>query len=132
MKSIMKKYQQKFENFKYVIGKDNPIIIEIGSHYGEDSLRFVETFKNSKVYCFEPDPRCIAVFKKYIQNDRITLFEIALSNENGTAEFYQSYDDSKSNFVPEKYVWIDIEDYKNNKLSNSGSSSLKAGYKQFR
>ena len=68
MKSIMKKYQQKFENFKYVIGKDNPIIIEIGSHYGEDSLRFIETFENAKVYCFEPDPRNIDIHKKHIDD----------------------------------------------------------------
>jgi len=127
--SWMKMYSEKFESFKSILNKDNPKIVEIGAHFGEDSVRFSEAFPKAEIFCFEPDPRCIAVFKKYIQNDRITLFEIALSNENGTAEFYQSYDDSKSNFVPEKYDWIDIEDYKNNKLSNSGSSSLKAGYR---
>ncbi len=129
MKSIMKKYQQKFENFKYVIGKDNPIIIEIGSHYGEDSLRFIETFENAKVYCFEPDPRNIDIHKKHIDDSRIKLFEIALSNNTGEADFYQSYDDKE---IPErvfdKYDWIDKEDYVKKNLNNSGSSSLKKGY----
>ena len=45
------------------------------------------------------------------------------------ASFFQSYDDTKSDSVPDKYDWIDLEDYKNNKLSNSGSSSLKEGYR---
>lgn len=125
----MKKYKQKFENFKYVIEKDNPIIIEIGSHYGEDSLRFIETFENSKVYCFEPDPRNIDIHKKHIDDDRIKLFEIALSNQTGEADFYQSYDDKEiPDRVFEKYDWIDKEDYIKKNLNNSGSSSLKKGY----
>jgi len=127
--SWMKTYSEKFERFKSILNKDNPKIIEIGAHFGEDSVRFSETFPNAEIFCFEPDPRCITVFKKYIKNDRIKLFELALSDKNGNAEFYQSYDNSKANFVPEKYDWIDIEDYINNKLSNSGSSSLKAGYR---
>ena len=129
MKSVMKKYQQKFENFKYVIGKNNPIIIEIGSHYGEDSLRFIETFEKASVYCFEPDPRNIEIHKKHIDDNRIKLFEIALSNETGEAEFYQSYDDNEiPERVFEKYDWIDKEDYVRKNLNNSGSSSLKKGY----
>jgi len=59
----------------------------------------------------------------------VKLIELALSDKNGIAEFYQSYDNNEVYFVPEKYNWIDIEDYKNNKLNNSGSSSLKLGYK---
>ncbi len=129
MKSIMKKYQQKFENFKYVVGKDNPIIIEIGSHYGEDSLRFIETFEKANVYCFEPDPRNIDIHKKHINDDRIKLFEIALSNQTGEAEFYQSYDDKEiPDRVFDKYDWIDREEYIKKNLNNSGSSSLKKGY----
>tara|TARA_Y100000361_G_scaffold150795_1_gene167040 strand:- start:2138 stop:2833 length:696 start_codon:yes stop_codon:yes gene_type:complete len=125
----MKKYQQKFENFKYVVGKDNPIIIEIGSHYGEDSLRFIETFEKANVYCFEPDPRNIDIHKKHINDDRIKLFEIALSNQTGEAEFYQSYDDKEiPDRVFDKYDWIDREEYIKKNLNNSGSSSLKKGY----
>ena len=125
----MKKYQQKFENFKYIVEKDNPIIIEIGSHYGEDSLRFIETFEKANVYCFEPDPRNIDIHKKHINDDRIKLFEIALSNQTGEAEFYQSYDDKEiPDRVFDKYDWIDREEYIKKNLNNSGSSSLKKGY----
>ena len=129
MKSVMKKYKEKFDSFKYVIGKNNPTIIEIGSHYGEDSLRFIETFENAMVYCFEPDPRNINIHKKHINDDRIKLFEIALSNQTGEAEFYQSYDDKEiPDRVFDKYDWIDREEYVKKNLNNSGSSSLKKGY----
>lgn len=125
----MKTYGKKFEDFKSILNKDNPKIIEIGAHFGEDSVRFSETFANAEIFCFEPDPRCVKVFKKYVKNKNIKLFPIALSDKNGTAEFYQSYDNNIVDFVPNKYDWIDVKDYNDNKLSNSGSSSLKAGYR---
>ena len=105
----MKHYGEKFNMFKSIIKKNNPVIIEIGAHYGEDTLRFLETFKNPMIYCFEPDPRNIMIFKKYINNKKIKLFEYALSNEEGTADFYLSHD-YKSENVPQKYDWISLED----------------------
>jgi 2-O-methyltransferase len=124
----MKTYGKKFEDFKSILNKDNPKIIEIGAHFGEDSVRFSETFTNAEIFSFEPDPRCVKVFKKYVKDKNIKLFPIALSDKNGTAEFYQSYDNNIVDFVPNKYDWIDVKDYNDNKLSNSGASSLKPGY----
>ena len=106
--SWMKKYKKKFDVFKVILDKSNPIIVEIGAHYGEDSVRFVETFKDAKVFCFEPDPRNIAIFKKHVDD-----------------ESFQDYEKPE---VPEKYDWISYEDYQKHKLNNSGSSSLKKGY----
>ena len=114
--SWMKKYKKKFDVFKVILDKPNPIIVEIGAHYGEDSVRFVETFKDAKVYCFEPDPRNIAIFKKHVNDERIKLFEYALSNEEGEAQFYQSFQDYERLDVPEKYDWISYEDYQKHKL----------------
>jgi len=125
--NIMKKYKKKFNMFKAIIGKDDPIILEIGAHFGEDSMRFAEAFPKATIHCFEPDPRCIEIFKKHVKNDRIKLHEIALSSVEGELEFYQSYNDQESE-TPEKYDWISDEDYKDLKLGNSGSSSLKKGY----
>ena len=124
----MKHYGAKFEMFQSIIAKSNPVIVEVGAHYGEDSMRFVESFDNATVYCFEPDPRNVKIFKKHIKNDNVKLFEIALSDTTGECEFFQSYDNTQSNFVPDKYDWISLEDYEKDLLSNSGSSSLKKGY----
>jgi len=123
----MKHYSEKFNMFKSIIKKNNPVIVEVGAHYGEDSVRFVETFPKCKIFCFEADPRNIKIFKKHIKNKRIKLFEYALSDKEATADFYLSHD-HKLEKVPPKYDWISLEDYKNYKLSNSGSSSLKKGY----
>ena len=127
MKSVMKKYKHKFEMVRLLLKKENPTIVEIGSHYGEDSLRFLETFPECTIYCFEPDPRNIKIFNKHIKDRRVKLFELALSSQKGIANFYQSYQPSTS--VPEKYDWISEADYEELMLNNSGSSSLKRGYK---
>lgn len=126
--SYMKNYRHKFSMFKTIIGREDPIIVEVGSHYGEDTLRFLETFKNPSIYCFEPDPRNIIVFKKYVKEEKVKLYESALSDFNGKSLFFQSYIELEENLVPHKYDWVSKEDYFDNKLNSSGASSLKKGY----
>ena len=126
--SVMKHYGPKFQGFKSLITKLNPIIIEIGSHYGEDTLRFLETFPNAYIHCFEPDERNISTFNKIVKDKRVTLYQTALSNKNGTARFYKSFTNNTSDKVPDKYDFISYDDYQNKCLHNSGASSLKKGY----
>lgn len=128
MKNVMKHYAPKFNMIKSVLKKDDPTIVEIGAHYGEDSLRFLESFSKVNLICFEPDPRNIKIFKKYVNDERVKLFELALSNKKGKAKFYQSYQKYKQDNTPEKYDWIQKEEYINNNLNSSGASSLKKGY----
>jgi FkbM family methyltransferase len=78
-------------DWKKILNKDNPIILEIGSADGEDSKRFLDIFKDIRLYCFEPDNRGIAKFKKNINDKRCILFETAVGNENGFVKFYQSH-----------------------------------------
>ena len=122
-------YREKFDKLKKLIEISNPIIVEIGAHFGEDSYRLIKTFDNAFVHSVEPDPRNINIFKKHINSKQIKLHEIALSNIEGEMDFYQSYSESNEN-VPEKYNWIEPSDYFEKKLNNSGSSSLKKGYKK--
>lgn len=73
------------------VGKEDPIILDIGCNNGSKSLWFFEIFKNPKVYCFEPEPRAIARFKAKVgRHPNINLFEIALCDHNGEIEFFQS------------------------------------------
>jgi FkbM family methyltransferase len=125
--SLMKKYKKKFDAFKVILSKSDPMIIEIGAHFGEDSMRFAEVFPNATIHCFEPDPRCVTIFKKHVKNKNVFLHEIALSNVDGELEFFQGFNSAEQT-APEKYDWISDEDYKNLKLGNSGASSLKRGY----
>jgi len=69
---------------------DSLIIFEIGSNTGSDTRRFLKAFPNMNIYCFEPDSRCIRKFKKIINEDRVTLIEAAVSDNNGVIDFYLS------------------------------------------
>ena len=68
---------------KYLVHEKNPLILEIGAHHGEDTEAFLKEFKDIKIYCFEPDPRCIAKFKKNIVDSRCNLVEAAVSSNDG-------------------------------------------------
>ena len=125
---VMKHYKRKFRQIRSIIRNENPVIVEIGSHYGEDTLRFLETFRNPTIHCFEPDPRNLEIFLKHVSSNKVNLYKTALSDKNSTEVLYQSFDSTEINHVPDKYDWIDLEDYRNLKLNNSGSSSLKKGY----
>lgn len=77
-----------------IFNTNNPhIIFDIGACEGEDSIRYSSLFKNSIIYSFEPLPynfnKCISNVS-HLNHDRIKLFQLALSNKNGTSIFYVS------------------------------------------
>lgn len=78
---------------------DNPVILECGSSDGGDTLRFLRDYPKARVFCFEPDPRNIIDFKKATAeySDRCFLYEVAITNEDGSIQFRQSYGKSPVN-----------------------------------
>jgi FkbM family methyltransferase len=122
----LEKYKGKFEYLQRIIGINAKVILEIGGHYGEDTLRFYKYFPHSKIYSFEPDPRNIQIFKKICSNiPSIQLIEKAVSDKhNDSILFYMAYSDMKGK-LQDKYNFINEEEYKILKLNNSGSSSIK-------
>nr|VFK56979.1 MAG: methyltransferase, FkbM family [Candidatus Kentron sp. TUN]VFK64723.1 MAG: methyltransferase, FkbM family [Candidatus Kentron sp. TUN] len=93
------------QRMRQCIGKSDPTILEIGANDGTDTLRFLELFENPRIYCFEPEPRAIERFRKNVgQRPNITLFEMALSDHDGEATFYQSnsqYGEKTSIIMPD-------------------------------
>ena len=75
---------------KRLLAKENPLILEIGSSDGTDTLQFLRHFRDVRIYCFEPDPRAIAEFKRNIRDERCSLAELAVSDKDGEAVFYLS------------------------------------------
>jgi 2-O-methyltransferase len=73
-----------------LLGKDNPVILDIGCNDGSHTLEFLKLFKSSKVYAFEPDPRALENFRRNVKNERVKLFDFAISDADGTAEFHVS------------------------------------------
>ena len=73
-----------------LLGKPDPIILEIGSNDGQDAQRFLDVLPSATLHCFEPDPRAIARWHQTVSSPRATLHEIAIGAEDGTATFHQS------------------------------------------
>lgn len=91
------------------------IFFEIGSHFGVDTLRLLETTKN--VHCFEPDERNIKIFKE--KNVPAVLNECAVSDTDGHSDFFLS-----SGNVYDSVHGPTVDDFVN-KYDWSASSSLK-------
>lgn len=73
-----------------LLGKDDPVILDIGCNDGSDTLQFLKLFKNPKVYAFEPDPRARERFIHNVQDNRVKLFALAVSGADGEADFHMS------------------------------------------
>jgi FkbM family methyltransferase len=68
-------------------------VLDIGACEAEDSIRYSLLFPNAAVYAFEPREDNLAIGRESIkryQRNNIVLEQIALSNKNGTAEFFLS------------------------------------------
>ena len=74
----------------HLIGKHNPVILEIGANCGQSTVTFTEQMPNATVYCFEPDPRAISKFKRMIQHPNVHLIEAAVGANSGHVMFNQS------------------------------------------
>src|SRR3989344_6803761 len=44
---------------KELLGKEDPVILDIGANDGDDTVEFLQHFKKAKVYSFEPHPENI-------------------------------------------------------------------------
>ena len=60
-----------------LLGKDDPVILEVGCNDGLHTREFLRLFPHSTVYAFEPDPR-------------VRLFDIAVSDVDGEIDFHMS------------------------------------------
>lgn len=76
----------------------NATVIEAGAFNGKDSLNIVQHIPNATIYAFEPVPE---LFKELQHNTlahkNIHSFNTALSDHNGTAQFYWSEKPNKPN-----------------------------------
>lgn len=77
-------------NLHRLIGCDDGLILEIGANEGDSTADFVAQMPRALIRCFEPDPRAVAKFKARKFPDNVRLYEVALSDKIGTAEFHQS------------------------------------------
>ena len=77
--------------------RDGDCVVDIGANVGELGI-WVEAL-GAKYIAFEPDPKAYLALQKNVKG---MVFDIALSDENGTAEFYLNTAEADSSlFKPE-------------------------------
>jgi FkbM family methyltransferase len=86
-----KKKFTELQQLKYLIRKKNPIILDIGSNYGQSILKYQKYFPRSTIHAFEPEVK-IAQFlrKKFRFNKKIFINNMAIDIKNGSKKFYFS------------------------------------------
>lgn len=78
------------EEIRDLIGKDAPVILEIGANCGQTTGELIKSMPRATIFAFEPDPRAIAKFRQNINEPRVRLHECAVGATNGTISFHQS------------------------------------------
>ncbi|MDO5561650.1 MAG: FkbM family methyltransferase [bacterium] len=83
-----------------------PIIIDGGAHIGLSSLYFKHLYPQARILAFEPNPTTFTLLEKNVQQnhlEEITLYQKALSQHNGQANFFADKTDwqwlSTSSFI---------------------------------
>ena len=80
-------------------------ILDIGANIGNHSLFFAKFFKCDMVYSFEPFPANVSLLKANMQNfaNKSKIYEIALSNKEGTMPLYNSQKENYGGFSLHSY-----------------------------
>jgi FkbM family methyltransferase len=79
---------------KSLINKENPTIFEIGAADGQDTLDFIRTFGDLKLFSFEPEPSNIKLIKERINYENFNVFEGVVSDLDGEITFNRSRTDN--------------------------------------
>jgi len=66
-------------------GTKEPVILDIGAHFGQDSFTLRQLFRDARLWSFEPDPRNIYRLHQQGIKNISTLVEAAIGDQDGTA-----------------------------------------------
>jgi FkbM family methyltransferase len=75
---------------QFIKNLDIKVFVEIGMHFGIDTVEFRRMHPQARIVSFEPDPRNIQKIKELGRNKICELYELALSNTNEPMDFYLS------------------------------------------
>lgn len=84
------------KELRALVKSPNPVLFEIGAANGDDTEELLNLFSDSKakIHVFEPEPRNIEILKRRFGN-KVSLFEGAVSDTDGTLTFNRSRTDDK-------------------------------------
>jgi FkbM family methyltransferase len=75
---------------EFIKSLDIQLFVEIGAHFGTDTLEFRKLHPNARIVCFEPDPRNIKMLKKLGIPTHCELIEKAVGAETKKIPFFLS------------------------------------------
>jgi 2-O-methyltransferase len=74
-----------------IVGKRDPVIVEIGASDGSDSEELLSLFPDARLFLFEPDPRQVTGLRARFESlDNVTIVEAAIADRDGTSRFWLS------------------------------------------
>ena len=96
--------------FREIIQKEDPVIFEIGTNDGTDTINFFSEFKSPTLHCFEPDPD---TFKRFLEKTKPFEKSIystcsAVSDKTGTSNFTISSNNGLSSSLKKPVLHIPI------------------------
>ena len=78
-----------------------PVYLDIGCHSGATIQRFLDLGTASAVFGFDPCAANLEQARRLVGADpRVSLFELALSDEDGGAEFFMNANEQTSSLLP--------------------------------
>lgn len=83
---IKKEYRFKAEN-------DSPLILDCGAHIGISTLFFKKIYPDSRIICFEPNPRTFKQLERNIKQNNlknVVLINKAVADKKGGIDFFIS------------------------------------------
>jgi 2-O-methyltransferase len=84
---------------KYYLKKKSPLILEIGTHNGEDTIKFSKWYPKGTIHTFEPDPRLTDYLCKKFKNKKNIIFHPnAIYKENKPIKFNLSKAENLNDF----------------------------------
>lgn len=81
--------------YYFVAGNDSPYIIDCGSNIGMSIFYFKMLYPNSRIVAFEPEEETYACLEENVKHNllkSVATHKAALSNKEGTIEFYYDQD----------------------------------------
>jgi len=85
-------YENPFLAMQHLLVRvEQPIIFDVGAHFGQVSRTFRECFPTSMVYAFEPFRESFAKLQGYTSSDaNIKAFNFGLSDQGGMRDFHSN------------------------------------------
>ena len=93
VKSFVARHNPNLEDlFSHInINRSDAIIFDIGAHKGQTIEWSLKFFNNPNIVAFEPTSKLVeTALKVYQANDQVEIHNLALSDTNGTSDFFES------------------------------------------